>query len=167
MSESKTILSQIHLHTCMFILLWTFFAECIIHRQTTTITIGEKRICFVYCRHFRHTNVCTMYLHFVKMIKVKDRFRQQNIRHHRQKQKKHTKFLSHDVIVKGLNMKQKVREGNWWLAITVIPRLMRSMWQLNDRIRWNSHSEKLKKHFFCNSFWPHYASLSCTFEAFL
>ena len=43
------------------------------------------------------------------MIKVKDRFRQQNIRHHRQNQKKHTKFLSHDVIVKGLNMKQKVK----------------------------------------------------------
>ena len=43
------------------------------------------------------------------MIKVKDRFIQHNIRHHRQKQKKHTKFLSHDVIVKGLNMKQKVK----------------------------------------------------------
>ena len=46
---------------------------------------------------------------------------------------------------------------------TVIPRLVRSVWQLNDRIRWNSHSEKLKKAFFCNSFWLHYASLSCTF----
>ena len=45
---------------------------------------------------------------------------------------------------------------------TVIPRLMRCVWQLNGRIRWNSHSEKLKN-IFRKAFWLCYTSLSCTF----